>query len=83
MALERGVISTTVGCIPELLGGERGILVPPGSVPSLVQQIKKMMADREGVRAQGRRARAYVETHRTWDNMGESLDKILAVMNDY
>jgi glycosyltransferase involved in cell wall biosynthesis len=83
MALERGVISTTVACIPELLGNDRGVLVPPASAPSLAGQLMRMMADRDGVRSQGQRARAYVETHRTWDKMGDSLERVLAVMNGH
>jgi glycosyltransferase involved in cell wall biosynthesis len=82
MALEQGVITTHVACIPELVGNDRGFLVPRASAGSLAQKLR-MVAETPGLaRARGQRARAYVEAHRMWAGMGEILQRVLTMAHD-
>jgi glycosyltransferase involved in cell wall biosynthesis len=74
MALERGVITTTVASLPELVGTDRGFLVEPGQVSSLAEQLEEAARHPNLVEARGRRAREYVQTQRTWDEMGKVLE---------
>jgi glycosyltransferase involved in cell wall biosynthesis len=77
MALGQGVVSTNVACIPELIGEDRGFLVPPASVSALGQQLEAIVQSPSLVRLRGQRARAYVETERTWAGMGSTLQQVL------
>ena len=81
MALKQGVITTHVACIPELVGNDRGFLVPPASVSSLAQQLRVIAETPSIARARGQRARAYVEAHRTWAGMGKMLQKVLRTVH--
>lgn len=47
MATGCGIISTTVGCVPELVSPENGILVLPGNVEELVKAILFLYNDRK------------------------------------
>jgi glycosyltransferase involved in cell wall biosynthesis len=56
------VIGTRIGGIPELLeGGERGLLVDPGSVEQLADAISALEKKPQQSIAMGRAARTYVE----------------------
>lgn len=77
MALGQGVITTKVACIPELVGEDRGFLVPPASASALGQQLEAIVESPSLVRSRGQRARAYVETERTWADMGGILQLVL------
>jgi glycosyltransferase involved in cell wall biosynthesis len=77
MALERGVITTEVASIPELVGTDRGFLVEPGMVRSLAEQLGEAIARPDRVQEHGMRARAHVRTHRTWEEMGKVLEQAL------
>jgi glycosyltransferase involved in cell wall biosynthesis len=39
------VVSTRTGAIPDLVGGDAGLLVPPGSVPALTDALSRFMDD--------------------------------------
>ena len=39
------VVSTSVGAIPDLVGTEAGIVVPPADVPALTEALSKVMGD--------------------------------------
>ena len=77
MALGQGVITTNVACIPELVGEDRGFLVPPASVSALGQQLEAIVQSPSLLRLRGQRARAYVATERTWAGMGSILQQAL------
>jgi len=77
MALEQGVITTAVASIPELVGTDRGFLVEPGAVGSLAAQLREVAGDPEMVRERGQRARDFVQTQRTWEEMGQVLEQVL------
>lgn len=79
MALSKGVIGTTVACIPELLEDGRGFLVPPAAPECLAEQLQMMAAQPAICDARGQVARAYVGAQRTWAHMGKRLEHVLAV----
>jgi glycosyltransferase involved in cell wall biosynthesis len=51
--------------------GDGFILVPPGDIERLSQRIDELLSDRERLREAGRRARATVAAHFTWERCGE------------
>jgi glycosyltransferase involved in cell wall biosynthesis len=77
MALKQGVVSTNVACIPELVGEDRGFLVPPASESALGRQLEAIVETPSLARLRGERARAYVKTERTWEGMGNILRQAL------
>lgn len=77
MALEQGVITTAVASIPELVGIDRGFLVEPGAVDALAEQLQEAAEHPDVVRERGRRARAFVQTQRTWEEMGRVLEQVV------
>jgi glycosyltransferase involved in cell wall biosynthesis len=78
MALGQGVVTTSVACLPELVGTDRGFLVPSASVNALGQQLEAIVRSPNLARSCGERARAYVEAERTWVGMGNILQQVLA-----
>jgi glycosyltransferase involved in cell wall biosynthesis len=79
MALGRGVITTRIACIPELVSDERGFLVPPASANALGQQLQLILQNPSLAGERGRRAKAYVRECRTHTSMGEELQSVLQV----
>ena len=59
MSLGRPVVATTVGAIPEMLGEERGILVPPRDAEALRYALESLMADSVKRRDLGLRAKRF------------------------
>ena len=58
MAHEVPVIASNVGGLPEVVG-DTGWLIPPGDVGALVAAIEEAEAEREALRARGKRAREH------------------------
>jgi teichuronic acid biosynthesis glycosyltransferase TuaC len=54
------VIATAVGGIPELLGRDRGALIPSPSAPAIRTALEAFVADRNGAEAAARRLREHV-----------------------
>jgi glycosyltransferase involved in cell wall biosynthesis len=50
--------------------GDGFVLVPPGDIERLSQRIEELLADPERLREAGRRARATVAAHFTWERCG-------------
>jgi len=46
MAAGRPVVATRVGCVPELVTAETGLLVPPGDAGALALALVRLLADR-------------------------------------
>jgi teichuronic acid biosynthesis glycosyltransferase TuaC len=51
--------------------GDGFLLVPPGDIERLTQRIDELLADPHRLRETGRRARATVAAHFTWERCGE------------
>jgi teichuronic acid biosynthesis glycosyltransferase TuaC len=51
--------------------GDGFVLVPPGDIERLSQRIDELLSDRERLREAGRRARATVAAHFSWERCGE------------
>jgi teichuronic acid biosynthesis glycosyltransferase TuaC len=51
--------------------GDGFVLVPPGDIERLSQRIDELLGDAERLREAGRRARATVAAHFTWERCGE------------
>ena len=77
MALGQGIITTNVACIPELVGQDRGFMVPAASVGALAQQLRAVIETPDMIQARGQNGRNYVESHRTWEGTGEFLERVL------
>jgi glycosyltransferase involved in cell wall biosynthesis len=78
-ALAHGVpvVSTTTGAIPDLVGSEAGLLVPPGSIPALTDALARFINDpdlRARLAAGARRVRPSLPA---WDVM---VDKVAAAL---
>ena len=53
MAAGRAVVATSVGCVPELVDAETGILVPPGDGAALKAALAALVADGDRARRMG------------------------------
>ncbi len=84
-ALARGlpVVSTTTGAIPDLVGKEAGLLVPPGNVEALATALERVIGD-AGFRARlaegAKRVRGKL---RTWEQASEEMATALERLNTY
>jgi glycosyltransferase involved in cell wall biosynthesis len=83
-ALARGlpVVSTPTGAIPELVGHEAGLLVPPGDAPALADALARVMSD-AGVRARlAAGARAVRERLPSWTDASAQFAAALTRVQD-
>jgi glycosyltransferase involved in cell wall biosynthesis len=69
MAARLPVVATRVGGNPELLDGERGLLVPYGDARALADAVARIFTNRNEARAMGRKGRAFVEAELSLDRM--------------
>jgi glycosyltransferase involved in cell wall biosynthesis len=60
------VVSDVGDAHQTLGGGQRGVLVPPADVGALAHAIRNLASDRENALRLGRRARNWVQRHRSW-----------------
>jgi glycosyltransferase involved in cell wall biosynthesis len=68
MAMEKPVITTKVGAIPEIIvNNENGILVPPKKHEVLAEAIVELLNDKELALKIGENARKYVVRFHSWD----------------
>lgn len=83
MSMGKPIIATSIGGIPEVIKNEiNGLLVPPRNIESLVEAIKKLIADKHLASEIGKNARNYVienlsiqATTRKWESLYISLLK--------
>jgi glycosyltransferase involved in cell wall biosynthesis len=67
MAMEKPVITTSAGVIPEIVSnGETGILVTPGKPHEISQAAVKLLMDRDLAETMGKSARSYVKNFHDW-----------------
>ena len=78
MSLGKAVIGSDVGGIPEMIvGGETGLLVPPGDEQALAKALTALLRDPERAREFGRRARERVAEQFSRDR---ELDQLTALV---
>ncbi|MES2866102.1 MAG: glycosyltransferase family 4 protein, partial [Actinomycetota bacterium] len=72
MAQGLPVIASSVGGIPYQLDDACGVLVEPGDPAALAAAVQRLAAQPMMLAAMGRRARARVGTHFTWETAAAS-----------
>jgi glycosyltransferase involved in cell wall biosynthesis len=72
MAAGRPIVATSVGGTPELIGTDRGLLVPPADAVALADAIERLLLDRELAATLGAAARDWAATHLSLDTMIEN-----------
>jgi glycosyltransferase involved in cell wall biosynthesis len=79
MALERPVVASRVGGLPEgIAHGETGYLVPPGDAAALAESLDPLVRNAELRRWVGDRARSEVLAHFTAESMIRNLETAYA-----
>lgn len=76
MALGKPVVSTNIGCIPELLIG-RGLVVKPNNPEKLADTTIRLLSDKELLNELGEKARKYMATYPLWDNVSAKFVEII------
>lgn len=76
----KAVVATRVGGLPEVVReGETGLLVPPRDSAALGVALIALLSDRPLTHRLGRQARAWSETHSSWN---EIASRVLAVLRN-
>ena len=78
MAAGRAVVSTAVGCVPELVGPETGLLVVPGEAPALSAALLALAGNRAHAAALGAAGRTHALAHFGADRMAAAYLGIYA-----
>jgi glycosyltransferase involved in cell wall biosynthesis len=74
------VIASRVGGLPEIIsGGETGLLVPPGDVATLADEMRRLAADHELRKTMGVKARKYAVAKLSF---GAKMEECLALYQD-
>ena len=72
------VVSTTTGAIPELVGDDAGLLVPPGDAEALAEALARVIGD-AGLRARlAEGARRVRDRLPSWDDAAGKMSTVLA-----
>lgn len=77
MACGLPVVSTTVGGIPEVVGAEGGVLVPPRDEQALADALEKLLSSDHLRQRIASAARARVETEFSWERVADLLESRL------
>jgi len=76
MALGKPVISTSVGCIPELLSG-RGLVVEPNNPEKLANAMMRLLSDKALANELGKRCREYMGIYHQWSDISEKFTNVI------
>jgi len=77
MAMERPVVASAVGGIPDLVAdGVNGFLVPPGEVKKLKEAIVKLLEDKKLARRFGKQGRKRITEQFSAKRMVQSIDRV-------
>jgi glycosyltransferase involved in cell wall biosynthesis len=76
MAGGNAVVSTEVGAIPEVVGAENGIVIPPVDVDALVDALETLRTDGQLRRSMGETNRALVREQYTWSRISRELQEL-------
>jgi glycosyltransferase involved in cell wall biosynthesis len=75
-ALGRAIVATPLGGIPEILGEDAGVLVPPGDAGALAGALKSLAGDPLRRAELGRRARERIGRDFSWERMRNALGAV-------
>lgn len=82
MSMEKPVITTLTGTIPEIVrNDDTGILVPPGEPNGVVTAITRLSRNEDLCVQMGKRAREYVENFHDWDIIVERTRDIFRMVS--
>jgi glycosyltransferase involved in cell wall biosynthesis len=70
-------VGTATDAIPEILGGDAGLVVPPRDPAALAAALLDVMADPQRARAMGRAGRRRVEAGCRWEHVARRLEAVL------
>ena len=77
MAMEKPVVASRVGGIPDLLEhGINGLLVRPGNVEELTEALKKILTDKRLAESMGKQGRKRIKEQFSADVMAQSIQKL-------
>lgn len=77
MAMEKPVVASRVGGIPDLIDeGINGLLVRPGDVKELAHALEKVLSDKGLARKMGREGRKRIQAQFSADIMVRSIEKL-------
>ncbi len=76
MAAGKAVVSTDLPSIREIVGDDRGVLVPPGDPGALADAMVGLMEDDDGRELMGARGRAFAEDN-TWEDRVDEYERAL------
>jgi glycosyltransferase involved in cell wall biosynthesis len=76
-AFKKPVVTTNVGCIPEIIdNGKTGLLVPPKNVDALAKAIIKLLKDDELRKEIGANAYLKIKEELSWDKISEKTVEV-------
>ncbi|MCD6522814.1 MAG: glycosyltransferase family 4 protein [Candidatus Diapherotrites archaeon] len=75
MAMEKPVIGTSVGGIPEIITEDCGIVIEPRSSSAIVRAVNTILEDPKRARKMGKAGRKRVKKYFTWDHTAEAYEK--------
>jgi glycosyltransferase involved in cell wall biosynthesis len=76
MAAGRAVVSTDLPSIGEIVGEDRGVLVPPGDIDAMSDAIAGLLEDDERREVMGANGRAFAEEN-TWERRVDEYERAL------
>ncbi|MFA9416668.1 glycosyltransferase family 4 protein [Natrinema sp. HArc-T2] len=76
MAGGNAIVSTTVGSIPEVIGEDNGVLVPPGDVDELREGLRELLMSPDRVDRMGRVNYETIQEEYSWEEVTEDLLRI-------
>jgi glycosyltransferase involved in cell wall biosynthesis len=77
MAMEKPVVGTTVGGIPELVvGGQTGLLIPPHNPAAIANAVVSLLQKPDEAREMGQAGRARVEEYFTLPKMVREIETV-------
>lgn len=78
MAMEKPVVGTFVGGIPEIVTPDVGILVPPRNPVAIAEAVNSLLSLPNKAKRFGRAGRKRVEENFTWDHTAKGYEQIYA-----
>ena len=77
MAMEKAIVATRVGAIPEIIrNNEEALTVPPGDLKSLAGAVERLLSEGELAKKLSKSARALVKKKYTWESVTRKTLKV-------